>query len=44
LDAQVFVEGAHRSAQNNGLRYRLQRFDDLQEYKMACLANGLLDD
>ena len=44
LDAQVFVEGAHRSAQNNGARYRLQRFDDLQEYKIACLANGLLDD
>ena len=44
LDAQVFVEGAHRSAQNNGARYRLQRFDDLQEYKIACLTNGLLDD
>jgi myo-inositol 2-dehydrogenase / D-chiro-inositol 1-dehydrogenase len=44
LDAQVLVEGAHRSAQNNGARYRLQRFDDLQEYKIACLANGLLDD
>jgi predicted dehydrogenase len=44
LDAQVFVEGAHRSAQNNGARYRLQRFDDLQEYKTACHANGLLDD
>jgi predicted dehydrogenase len=44
LDAQVFVEGAHRSAQNNGVHYRLQRFDDLQEYKTACLANGLLDD
>ena len=44
LDAQVFVEGAHRSAQNNGARYRLQRFDELQEYKTACLANGLLDD
>lgn len=44
LDAQVFVEGAHRSAQNNSARYRLQRFDDLQEYRIACLANGLLDD
>ena len=44
LDAQVFVEGAHRSALNNGTRYRLQRFDDLQEYQTACLANGLLDD
>jgi len=44
LDAQVFVEAAHRSAQNGGARYRLQRFDGLQEYKAACLANGLLDD
>ena len=43
LDAQVFVEGAHRSARNSGARYRLQRFDDLQEYKAACLANGLLE-
>lgn len=44
LDAQVFVEGAHRSAQHNSARYRLQRSDDLQEYKIACLANGLLED
>jgi myo-inositol 2-dehydrogenase/D-chiro-inositol 1-dehydrogenase len=44
LDAQVFVEGAHRSALNKGARYRLQRSDDLKEYKMACLANGLLED
>ena len=44
LDAQVFVEGAHRSAQNNGARYRLQRFDDLQAYKTACRSNGLVDD
>jgi len=44
LDAQVFVEAAHRSAQNGGARYRLQRFDDLQEYKAACIVNGLLDD
>lgn len=44
LDAQVFVEGAHRSAQNHSAHYRLQRFDDLQEYKIACLANGLLED
>jgi myo-inositol 2-dehydrogenase / D-chiro-inositol 1-dehydrogenase len=44
LDAQVFVEAAYRSAQHNGARYQLQRFDDLQEYKAACIANGLLDD
>lgn len=43
LDAQVFAEAAHRSAQHTGLRYRLQRHDDLQEYKAACMANGLID-
>jgi predicted dehydrogenase len=42
LDAQVFVEAAHRSAQAAGARYRLRRCDDWQEYKMACIANGLL--
>ena len=44
LDAQVFVEAAHRSARRNSARYQLQRFEDLQEYKTACIANGLLDD
>lgn len=44
LDAQVFVEAAHRSARRDGARYPLQRFEDLQEYKTACIANGLLDD
>jgi myo-inositol 2-dehydrogenase / D-chiro-inositol 1-dehydrogenase len=43
LDAQVFAEAAHRSAQYAGKRYRLQRFDDLQEYKAACIANGLME-
>ncbi len=43
LDAQVFAEAAHRSAQSAGARYRLQRYDDLQEYKAACIANGLID-
>jgi myo-inositol 2-dehydrogenase/D-chiro-inositol 1-dehydrogenase len=42
LDAQVFVEAAHRSAQHAGARYRLQRYDDLQEYKAACVANGFI--
>jgi hypothetical protein len=41
LDAQVFAEAAHRSAQHVGARYRLQRHDDLPEYKAACIANGL---
>ncbi|MCB0112999.1 MAG: hypothetical protein KDD84_02875, partial [Caldilineaceae bacterium] len=42
LDAQVFVEAAHRSALHNGARYRLQRFDDLLKYKAACIASGLM--
>lgn len=44
LDAQVFVEAAHRSARHSSRRYRLQRCDDLQQYKAACVANGLLDE
>lgn len=43
LDAQVFAEAAHRSAQYAGAHYRLQRHDDLQEYRAACMANGLID-
>lgn len=43
LDAQVFVEAANRSAQSAGARYQLQRCDDLQEYKAACITNGLID-
>ncbi|MBS1789214.1 MAG: Gfo/Idh/MocA family oxidoreductase [Acidobacteria bacterium] len=43
LDAQVFAEAAHRSAQHAGVRYRLQRYNDLSEYKAACIANGLID-
>ncbi len=43
LDAQVFAEAAHRSAQRAGARYRLRRYDDLQEYKASCIANGLID-
>lgn len=43
LDAQVFAEAAQRSAQQVGARYRLQRYDDLQEYKASCIANGLID-
>lgn len=42
LDAQVFAEAAHRSAQHTGARYRLQRHEDLPEYKAACRANGLI--
>lgn len=43
LDAQVFAEAAQRSAQHAGMRYRLQRYDDLQKYKASCIANGLID-
>jgi predicted dehydrogenase len=42
LDAQVFVEAAHRSTQHGSARYDLQRFDDLQQYKAACIDNGLM--
>lgn len=43
LDAQVFVEAAHRSAKHGGVHYRLQRFGNLREYRDACIANGLID-
>ena len=43
LDAQVFVEAAHRSAERGGVHYRLQRFVDLSKYRAACIANGLID-
>ena len=43
LDAQVFAEAAHRSAQYAGARYQVQRYDDWQEYKASCIANGLID-
>ena len=43
LDATVFVEGAHRSAQQGGTPYSLQRMDDLQAYRQSCIDNGLLN-
>lgn len=43
LDAQVFAEAAHRSARHGGALYRLQRYDDLEEYRASCLANRLMD-
>ncbi|MFN0124880.1 MAG: Gfo/Idh/MocA family protein [Blastocatellia bacterium] len=43
LDAQVFVEAAHRSAQHGGAHYQLRRADDLHEYKAACIASGLME-
>jgi hypothetical protein len=43
LDAQVFVEAAHRSAERGSVHYRLQRFVDLWEYRATCIANGLID-
>lgn len=43
LDATVFVEGAHRSAQQAGKPYQLQRLDDLKAYRQSCIEHGLLD-
>jgi predicted dehydrogenase len=42
LDAQVFVEAAHRSAQADGQRFAVSRDDDLAEYRAVCVANGLM--
>jgi predicted dehydrogenase len=42
LDAQVFVEAAHRSAQADGQQYAVSRHDDLAEYRAVCVANGLM--
>lgn len=42
LDAQVFVEAAHRSARDNSAHYKLERFDELGQFKMSCVTNGLL--
>jgi predicted dehydrogenase len=44
LDAQVFVEAAHRSAQNNCRRYTVSRHDNLVEYRAMCVANGLMEE
>ena len=38
LDAQVFVEAAHRSAQNGGRPYKMSRYSDLARYRAACSA------
>jgi predicted dehydrogenase len=43
LDAQVFVEAAHRSAQHGGVHYPLQRYADLHQYRTSCIANGLIE-
>lgn len=43
LDAQVFVEAAHRSAERGGAHYQLQRYDDLRQYRASCIATGLID-
>lgn len=42
LDAQVFVEAAHCSAQADGQQYAVSRHDDLAEYRAVCVANGLM--
>ena len=43
LDAQVFAEAAHRSARDAGAHYQMQRYDDLEQYKAACISNRLID-
>ena len=43
LDAQVFAEAAHRSARDAGAHYQMQRYDDLEKYRAACISNRLID-
>lgn len=43
LDAQVFVEAAHRSALDGSATYRFARSGDIGEYRNLCVDNGLLD-
>jgi predicted dehydrogenase len=43
LDAQVFVEAAHRAAQQGSKRFGMARFDDLATYRAACVENGLME-
>lgn len=43
LDAQVFVEAAHRSSQENGRRFAIKRDDDLVAYRAACVSSGLME-
>ncbi len=42
LDAQVIVEGAHRSALAGGAEIALQKSDDLDDYESLCKSNQLL--
>lgn len=43
LDAQVFVEAAHRSALDGGSTFKVARSDDLSTYRQLCADNGLLE-
>ena len=42
LDAQVFVESAHRSTVQDGAAFTVERADDLVAYRAACRNNGLI--
>lgn len=42
LDAQVFVEAAHRSALNGGQPFKLRRPAALEEFHEWCRRNGLI--
>jgi len=43
LDAQVFVEAAHRSALEDGRAFGFSRSDDVAEYRRLCAGLGLLE-
>lgn len=42
LDAQVFVEAAHRSSRENGRRIQVEHHADLAQYRATCIDKGLL--
>lgn len=43
LDAQVFVEAAHRSAQQGGQPFEVARVDEISAYREICEQGGLLE-
>ncbi|MEE9176450.1 MAG: Gfo/Idh/MocA family oxidoreductase [Thermodesulfobacteriota bacterium] len=43
IQAQVFVEAAHRSALDNAKIYQISYSDDLEEFRVMCYGSNLLD-
>jgi len=43
IQAQVFVEAAHRSALDNAKIYQISYSDDLEEFREMCYGSNLLD-